>query len=116
MGLQPSNIPGLNCITLNATSSTPISRKIQMPNWVTFDQETSSTLRSRMPQGSIFQRPGSSMMEYLLEDREATVAVLPSSGDNHAVVAVFRWNKLPAPAEPPMTPIRSRAGGFLGLT
>ena len=87
-----------------------------MPNWVTFDQETSSTLRSRMPQGSIFQRPGSSMMEYLLEDREATVAVLPSSGDNHAVVAVFRWNKLPAPAEPPMTPIRSRAGGFLGLT
>ena len=87
-----------------------------MPNWVTFDQETSSLLRSKMPQDSIFQRPSNSMMEYVLEDREATVAVLPASGTNQAAVAVFRWNKIPIQEKQPMAPIRSRAGGFLGLT
>src|SRR5437588_5410803 len=87
-----------------------------MPNWVTFDQETSSILRSKMPQDSIFQRPGNTIMEYVLEDREATVAVLPASGTNQAAVAVFRWNKIPVQEEQPMTPIRSRAGGFLGLS
>ena len=86
-----------------------------MSHWVTFDQETSSTLRSRLPNETIFQRPGHSMMEYLLEDRQAVVAVLPSSGSNQAAVAVFRWNRIPAPPEEPVIPAGKRAGGFLGL-
>ena len=86
-----------------------------MSHWVTFDQETSSALRSQLPNETIFQRPGNSMMDYLLEDREAVVAVLPSSGHNQAAVAVFRWNRIPAPPEEPVIPAGKRAGGFLGL-
>ena len=86
-----------------------------MPQWVTFDQETSSALRAQLPQETIFQRPAQSMMEYLLEDREAVVAVLPSPGSNEAAVAVFRWNRIPAPPEQPVLPAGKRAGGFLGL-
>src|ERR1051326_7866179 len=86
-----------------------------MPHWVTFDQETSSALRTHLPNETIFQRPGNSMIEYLLEDREAVVAVLPPSGSNQAAVAVFRWNRIPAPQEGPVIPAGKRAGGFLGL-
>lgn len=87
-----------------------------MSHWVTFDQETSSALRSQLPNESIFQRPGNSMMEYLLEDREAVIAVLPTAGNNQAAIAVFRWNRIPAPSEEPVIPAGKRAGGFLGLT
>ena len=86
-----------------------------MPQWVTFDQETSSALRAQLPHETIFQRPGNSMMEYLLEEREAVVAVLPSSGRKEAAVAVFRWHRIPAPPEQPVVPAGARAGGFLGL-
>lgn len=86
-----------------------------MSHWVTFDQETSSALRSQLPNETIFQRPGNSIMEYLLEEREAVVAVLPSSGGNQAAIAVFRWNRIPAAPEEPLVPAGKRAGGFLGL-
>ncbi|PYP85542.1 MAG: hypothetical protein DMG65_20655 [Candidatus Angelobacter sp. Gp1-AA117] len=86
-----------------------------MPHWVTFDQETSTALRSQLPNQTIFQRPGNNMMEYLLEDREAIVAVLPSSRHNQVAVAVFRWNRIPDPPEGPVIPAGKRAGGFLGL-
>ena len=86
-----------------------------MSHWVTFDQETSSALRSQLPNETIFQRPGNSIMEYLLEDREAVVAVLPSSGNNQAAVAVFRRNRMPVLPEEPVIPAGKRAGGFLGL-
>jgi hypothetical protein len=99
-----------------ATSSKAIAAGIDMPHWITFDQETSSALRSKLPQEIIFQRPSHGVMEYVLEEgRDTSVAVLPASAPDKAIVAVFRWNLVPAQPEAPVVPAGVRAGGFLGL-
>ena len=91
-----------------------------MPNWTTFDDDTSSALRSRLSEPSIVQLPARLAMEHVLQRGETLVAVLPGGGLDQAALAVFRWNRIPLPAPPPAPrPVssgRTRASGFLGLT
>lgn len=88
-----------------------------MPNWTTFDDETSAALRSRLPEPAITQQPVHLALEHILQRGETLVAVLPGGLLDQAALAVFRWNRVP-PVSPP-APARvshSRPGGFLGLS
>ncbi len=87
-----------------------------MPNWTSFDDETSSALRSKLPEQTIVELPDRSAMEHALSLGETIVAVLPCRGLGQAALAVFRWNPIPLPACTPTPPANMRAGGFLGLT
>ena len=87
-----------------------------MPTWTTFDNETSSALRSKLPEQIITELPGRSAMEHALNRGETIVAVLPCRGLGQAALAVFRWNRLHVQVNDAPTPrASSRAGGFLGL-
>jgi len=89
-----------------------------MPNWTTFDEDTSSALHAKLPEKSIVQLDGHLALEHILKRGETIVAMLPGGGLGEAALAVFRWNHTAAPASIP-TPPRSanvRATGFLGLT
>ena len=88
-----------------------------MPNWTTFDDETSSALRSKLPEQTVIELPGHSAMEHVLNRGETIVAVLPCRGLGQASLAVFRWNRLYVQVnDAPTTPLaNTRAGGFLGL-
>ncbi|HEY6349574.1 MAG TPA: hypothetical protein VI636_09215 [Candidatus Angelobacter sp.] len=86
-----------------------------MPNWTTFDDESSGALRSRLPEPVITQLPANLALEHVLQRGETLVAVLPGGMLDQAALAVFRWNRV----EPTPTPVRSantRPGGFLGLS
>lgn len=90
-----------------------------MPDWTTFDDETSAALRSRLPEPVIVQRPAHMALEHVLQTGETVVAVLPGGMLDQAALAVFRWNRVPTVQEPPPLPppqANTRAGGFLGLT
>jgi len=89
-----------------------------MPNWTTFDDETSAALRSRIPEPAIDQRPAHLALEHVLQRGETLVAVLPGGMLDQAALAVFRWNQVrPEPAPIRTSNMRNtRAGGFLGLT
>ena len=88
-----------------------------MPDWTTFDDETTATLRSRVAEPNIEQRPAHLALEHLLQRGDTVVAVLPGGMLDQAALAVFRWNRIPLvqqPAPPPR--VKTHAGGFLGLT
>ena|SRR5215813_13761735 len=91
-----------------------------MPNWTTFDDDTTSALRSKLPEQTIAQLDGRLAMEHLLKRGVTIVAMLPGGGLGEAALAVFRWNRVhrlePAPPPPPPRYANVRAGGFLGLT
>ena len=107
-----------------------------MPQWSTFDEGTCSALRAKMPAETVVELPSTSAMEHVLQRHDSAVAVLPVDGSGQAGLAVFRWNRVPAPATPPAPvhpqdfsapepaplakvrrPSREiRATGFLGLS
>ena len=87
-----------------------------MPNWTTFDDETSVALRSRLAEPTIEQRPAHLAMEHVLQRGQTLVAVMPGGMLDQAALAVFRWNRIPVVAPPPATRSHTRPGGFLGLT
>jgi hypothetical protein len=105
-----------------------------VPQWITFDEETSLALRSRLPGATVVQLPSTSAVERSLQGGGSVVTVLPGSGLGQAGLAVFRWNHVPTTTEPPPqiqpagapnTPELSeveriskstRATGFLGLS
>ena len=114
------NAKQMNCILLNATSSSDF---ISMPQWTTFDEETSSALHSRLPEESVVEHSDSSALDYALSCRQTLVAVLPCRGFGQAGLAVFRWNAVPATprVRPELTSVpaptgRTRTSGFLGLS
>lgn len=86
-----------------------------MPNWTTFDDETSVALRSRLPEPAITQLPAHLALEHSLQRGETLVAVLPGGMLDQAVLAVFRWNRV-RPTPPPVRSSNTRPGGFLGLS
>lgn len=87
-----------------------------MPNWIAVDEETRSSLHSRLPeQTAIVLREGSAL-EHVLGRNGTTVAVLPCQGLGQAALAVFRWNRYQTSALTPAPQANTRAGGFLGLT
>jgi len=88
-----------------------------MPNWTTFDEDTSTALHAKVPEQSIVQLDGHLALEHVLKRGETIVAMLPGGGLGEAALAVFRWNRVAAPAPIP-TPRSAnvRATGFLGLT
>ena len=104
-----------------------------MPQWTTFDEETCSALRAKLPGETILELPATPAMEHALQRGDSAVAVLPVRGLGQAGIAVFRWNRIPAAAPPaseqpddlpapiPQAETRRpskeiRATGFLGLT
>lgn len=95
---------------LNATSS----ELKHMPHWIAVDEETSSALRSRLPEQTVVQLSEGSAIEHVLRRSETSVAVLPCRGLGQAALAVIRWNRIPA--SPPSPLPNTRAGGFLGLS
>src|SRR5690242_1686127 len=92
-----------------------------MPQWTALDEETSSALRSRLPEESVVEQPSSSALDYALNRNQTVVAVLPCRGFGQAGLAVIRWNSIPvipppAPAPAPTLSGKTRASGFLGLS
>ena len=89
-----------------------------MPNWTTFDEDTSAALHSKLPEQSIVQLDGHLALEHVLKRGETIVAMLPGGGLGESALAVFRWNQVAAPAPIPAPPRSAnvRATGFLGLT
>lgn len=87
-----------------------------MPHWTAFDEETSSALRSRLPEQSVIEHSTDSALEHALGREGTIVAVLPCRGLGQAALAVFRWNQIAPPSSPPSPHAHTRAGGFLGLT
>lgn len=88
-----------------------------MPNWTTFDDETSAALRSRLPEPAISQRPARLALEQVLQRGETVVAVLPGGMLDQAALTVFRWNRVQPVVEPAPAPVhKTHATGFLGLT
>ncbi len=81
-----------------------------MPRWIVFDQLTASTLRSRLPQATVFEAPGRAALEYALDNPRRVVAVLPP-----ATVAVFRPSSIQT-APPPTKAFPVRTTGILGLS
>ena len=106
-----------------------------MARWITFDQETTSLLRSNLAQGTKIDTLRRGPVDYALAKPGAVVAVLPAHGKNDLGIAVFRPAR-PVVTQPPVeqcpaaqvqppcaaiTPqprnfTSTRAGGFLGLT
>jgi hypothetical protein len=82
--------------------------------WITFDQETCSSLRASRPQESVFEFPARSALEYALENSDAIVAVMPA-GLNDTALVTFRRGKVPLLDGPPRGAQVTRATGFLGL-
>ena len=72
-----------------------------MPQWATFDEETCSALQVKLPTEPIVKLSSTSAMEHVLQSRDSAVAVLPVHGLGQAGLAVFRWNRIPAPVTPP---------------
>ena len=111
-----------------------------MARWITFDQQTSSLLRSSLAQGTPVETFGRGAIDYALAKPGAVVTLLPAAGSLDIGIAVFRRPKnrftavAPAPATkavvaptPPKSvvkiastlpprAIKTRAGGFLGLS
>lgn len=87
-----------------------------MPKWITVDDETSSTLRSRLPEQEIAELFESTALEHVLNRGETMVAVLPCRGLGQTALAVFRWNQIPVLPLQPAVRINTRAGGILGLS
>lgn len=86
-----------------------------MPNWTTFDDETSAALRSRLSEPVIEQLPAHLALEHVLQRGETLVAVLPGGMLDQAALAVFRWNRV-EPVSPPKRSLNTRPAGFLGLS
>ena len=81
-----------------------------MPRWIVFYQVTSSALRSRLPQATVFEAPGRGALEYALENLRNVITVLPPG-----TIAVFRPGSIqPAPPTTKASPVR--ATGILGLS
>jgi hypothetical protein len=93
----------------------PFSVSIHMPDWTTFDDETSAALRSRFSEAVIEQRPARFALEHVLQGGETLVTVLPGGMLDQAALAVFRWNRLEPVGTPPRAS-NTRAAGFLGLS
>jgi len=89
-----------------------------MPNWTTFDDETSAALRSRISEPAITQRPAHLALEHILQRGETVVAVMPGGMLDQAALTVFRWNRIQQqqPPPPPQHAAHTRPAGFLGLS
>jgi hypothetical protein len=90
-----------------------------MARWITFDQQTSSLLRSKLAQGTTIQTFGRGAIDYALAKPGPVVTLLPAaSGGPDIGIAVFRR---PGKARPTNVwtahvSANTRAGGFLGLS
>src|SRR5437899_12910756 len=82
--------------------------------WITFDQETYSTLRSMHPRENVFEFPARTAVQYALESENSVVAVLPA-GVNDAALVTFRKYVAARSAIGVAEPGITRAGGILGL-
>ncbi len=92
--------------------------------WITFDQETYSSLRAARPIENIFEFPARTALQYALESENNVVAVLPAPG-NESAIATFRKQRVALPvAAPASTRAMGRradgdgifqGGGILGL-
>jgi hypothetical protein len=92
-----------------------------MPQWTAFDEETSSVLRSKLPEEPVVEYSSTSALDYALNSKHSVVAVLPCRGFGQAGLAVFRWNAVPViasspPPPAPAFPGKTRTSGFLGLS
>jgi hypothetical protein len=84
-----------------------------MARWITFDQNTASELRSRVPWSSVFEAPGRNALECALSSSGSVVAVLDVGVEDQLAVALFR--RLPMQEDSLLQPRQIRASGFLGL-
>ena len=82
--------------------------------WITFDQETYSTLHSMHPGENVFEFPARSPLQYALESKNSVVALLPA-GPNDIAVATFHKQRVMLPGRAVAQPGITRAGGILGL-
>jgi len=93
-----------------------------MPRWITFDQQTSSLLRSNLAQEDRIETFGRGALDYALAKPGAVVTLLLPSGGDGVALATFRRPRLAKvearPVKRDMMPgaAVTRAGGFLGLS
>ncbi|HET6842048.1 MAG TPA: hypothetical protein VFK06_10225 [Candidatus Angelobacter sp.] len=89
-----------------------------MIRWTTFDQETTSSVRTNFPQGTVIELHGGQATQHAAQQASQSghpvVAILPVAMENAAGIAIFR---APNPAiAPTLGPLPTRPGGFLGLS
>jgi hypothetical protein len=92
-----------------------------MARWITFDQQTSTLLRSMVAPENRIETFGRGALDYALAKPGAVVTLLPSGGDQIGI-AIFRRPRpartetQPAIARVASSSRTTRAGGFLGLS
>jgi len=89
-----------------------------MIRWTTFDQETTSSVRTNFPQGTVIELHGGQATQHAAQQAsqsgQPVIAILPIDMENAAGIAIFR---APNPATTPtLGPLPTRPGGFLGLS
>jgi len=101
-----------------------------MARWITFDQKTSSILRSTLAQGTRIDTLLRGPIDYALARPSAVIAVLPAGQGDFLGIATFRRACAAAatqraateqprsllPPRPAAQHASTRAGGFLGLS
>ena len=93
-----------------------------MAQWIAFDQETTSLLRSMLGRGTKIETLLRGPVDYALARPGSVVAVLPATGSGNPGIAVFRRTRPAVVAaqhpvtQPTANRSNSRAGGFLGLS
>jgi hypothetical protein len=103
---------------------------LPMARWITFDQKTSSILRSTLAQGTRIDTLLRGPIDYALARPSAVIAVLPAGQGDFLGIATFRRARAAAatqraateqlrsslPPRPGAQYASTRAGGFLGLS
>jgi hypothetical protein len=103
---------------------------LPMARWITFDQKTSSILRSTLAQGTRIDTLLRGPIDYALARPSAVIAVLPAGQGDFLGIATFRRARAAAatqraateqprsllPPRPAAQHASTRAGGFLGLS
>jgi hypothetical protein len=101
-----------------------------MARWITFDQKTSSILRSTLAQGTRIDTLLRGPIDYALARPSAVIAVLPAGQGDFLGIATFRRARAAVtqraateqlrssllPPRPAAQHASTRAGGFLGLS
>jgi hypothetical protein len=101
-----------------------------MARWITFDQKTSSILRSTLAQGTRIDTLLRGPIDYALARPSAVIDVLPAGQGDFLGIATFRRARAAAatqrsateqlrsslPPRPGAQYASTRAGGFLGLS
>jgi hypothetical protein len=103
---------------------------LPMARWITFDQKTSSILRSTLAQGTRIDTLLRGPIDYALARPSAVIAVLPAGQGDFLGIATFRRARAAVtqraateqlrssllPPRPAAQHASTRAGGFLGLS